>query len=123
MDKFNKVNKLKQYEFSNNSGQIIIASDNSTINANQYFDNMSLNGIDIVKLKEELTILKSKLAEKELYLEAVFVKNAIDAKDKSKILKFLKSAGQKSMEIAKESVLLIAAETIKKSIGNRYTPF
>ena len=116
-NKIDKVDKLNQYEFGSNTGQINIANDNSSINAEQYFDNRSLSGIDIIKLKEELLMLESKLAEKKLYIEASSVKNAIEAKEEHKISEFLKSAGQKSLDVAKDVCLIVAAKAIKKSIG------
>lgn len=116
-NKVGKVDKWNQYEFGSNSGQINIANDNSTINAEQHFDNRSLNGIDIAKLKEELAILELKLAEKKLYMEAGAINNAIEANTESKISGFLKAAGQKTLGVAKEVTLLVATDAIKKSMG------
>lgn len=74
-------------------------------------------GVDIEALKEQLSTIKNKLAEEENYFEASEIKKAIEEKDESKIIGFLKSAGQKALEIAKATCLPIAEDAIKKALG------
>lgn len=97
--------------------QINNAKDKATINATQNIDNRKLEGIDIKALQAQLSILKNKLVEKEMYVEAAEIKNAIETKDESKIIGFLKAAGQKTLHLAETTVLPIAVEAIKKAIG------
>jgi hypothetical protein len=117
----NQFKKNNMFNNNNNYGQINISNDNSTMNpiynSTNDLNNSKLNGIDIVKLKEELNSLELKLVEKKFYIQADAVKNAIRADEKFKIANFLKDAGQKSLDIAKKLCLLTATSAIEKSIS------
>ena len=119
-NKFNgpgSVNIGKQVDNSNNKGQINMAEGNAKIIASQNIDNKTLNGIDMNKLLEELNSLKTKLVEKEMYDEASAVKGAIEAKDEKEKIGFLRKAGIKTLEIAKEISLPVATAALSKILG------
>ena len=119
-NKFNNkgnVNIDKQIDNSNNKGQINISNDKSTINAAQNIDNRVLDSVDISKLVEELNLLKLKLVEKEMYIEADSVKKAIEVDQEIERVGFLKSAGIKVLEISQEICLPVATAVLAKTLG------
>jgi uncharacterized protein YjbI with pentapeptide repeats len=112
------------YKFEgNNTGQIVIASNPNRMHINQVVNNNE-NTIDFLKLADELSVLRQAMSqqamEKEQHLavgEVAKAEQAAIEKDKSKVLKHLKSAGGWALDVAKKVSVSIASEAIKQSMG------
>jgi hypothetical protein len=108
------------------SGQAGVVGKNAR-SKNNSFQQIHLSSgqpIDLQKLAGELTRLRDHLKKQPLtedqdliVADIVQAKKAAEAKDGSKVLTFLKSAGQWGFGVATDIGATLAAEVIKKSMG------
>ncbi|MEN8905507.1 MAG: COR domain-containing protein, partial [Clostridiales bacterium] len=124
--KGNKINEVKgdsvgedKVVISGNTGQVNYAKDNAKIEATMNVDNRSINldGIDKEKLFEQLSKLEEAFAKNKMYKEAGEINEAIEEKNESKVIKFLKASGQKVLQIAETTGLPLVVEIVKNRLG------